>query len=221
MTAKQWGLSGLLALTLGTSISFATGLTAQSAGPVIPTVPAAEPPSAANSPTPGAAPEQTFGPETNQPMPRFVSLKANEANIRRGPSMTHRVDWVFNHPGQPLIVTAEYGHWRRVMDRDGFGGWVHYALLSGTRTVTVDVDMIDLRAQPSLTATVKAKAQRGVIAKLGDCADGWCQIRAGGQRGWVEAKDLWGLELPIHAAGSSVDPGTTSVANAQAAPRPQ
>ena len=70
--------------------------------------------------------QSALGPETNLPMPRFVSLKASEANVRRGPSLTHRIDWVFKRRDMPLQVVAEYGHWRRVIDRDGQGGWVHY-----------------------------------------------------------------------------------------------
>ena len=135
------------------------------------------------------------GPETGLPIPRFVSMKASEANIRRGPSLTHRVDWVFRHQGLPLIVTAEYGHWRRVMDRDGAGGWVHYAMLSGTRTVIVDVDMAELRAQPNELAPIKAEAERGVIARLEDCSAKWCEIRADGAKGWVHEGDLWGVTL--------------------------
>lgn len=41
--------------------------------------------------------ETKRGPVTNLPMPRFVSMKAAEGNVRRGPSLTHRVDWVFKH----------------------------------------------------------------------------------------------------------------------------
>lgn len=136
-----------------------------------------------------------IGPETGLPIPRFVSMKASEANIRRGPSMTHRVDWVFRHQGLPLIVTAEYGHWRRVIDRDGAGGWVHYAMLSGTRTVIVDADRVELRAKPNALAPIKAEAERGVIARLEDCADQWCEIRADGRKGWVHEADLWGVSL--------------------------
>ena len=77
------------------------------------------------------------GPVTNLPIPRFVSLKADEANVRRGPSLTHRIDWVFTRREMPLMIVAEHGHWRKVQDRDGAGGWVHYALLSGARTVHV------------------------------------------------------------------------------------
>jgi SH3-like domain-containing protein len=65
------------------------------------------------------------GPVTGLPLPRYVSLKASEANVRRGPSLTHRIDWVFKRRDMPLRITAEFGHWRRVEDRDGAGGWVH------------------------------------------------------------------------------------------------
>lgn len=141
-----------------------------------------------------AATAETLGPVTNLPIPRFVSMKAGEANIRRGPSLTHRVDWVFRHPGMPLIVTGEYGHWRRVVDREGAGGWVHYALLSGTRTVIVDAEKASLRVRPLPDAPVRAYAERGVIARLGDCEADWCRITADGHRGWVRADTLWGLE---------------------------
>ena len=37
------------------------------------------------------------GPVTNLLMPRYVSLKATEANARRGPSLSHRIDWIFKN----------------------------------------------------------------------------------------------------------------------------
>ena len=46
---------------------------------------------------------------TNLPLPRYVSLKGGEGNARRGPSLSHRIDWVFRHAGMPLRVVAEFG----------------------------------------------------------------------------------------------------------------
>ena len=69
----------------------------------------------------GALARDARGPVTNLPLPRFVSMKASEANVRRGPSLTHRIDWVFKRRGMPLEVTAEFGHWRRVRDHDNAG----------------------------------------------------------------------------------------------------
>lgn len=133
------------------------------------------------------------GPVTNLPLPRFVSLKASEANVRRGPSLSHRVDWIFTRRDMPLQVVAEYGHWRRVIDRDGMGGWVHYTLLSGNRTVIVDRDLLTLRSRPEPDAPELARLELGVIADLGDCDPDWCRLSAGGYRGWAPKSALWGV----------------------------
>jgi SH3-like domain-containing protein len=133
------------------------------------------------------------GPVTNLPLPRYVSLKASEANVRRGPSLTHRIDWVFVRRDLPLRITAEHGHWRRVQDREGAGGWVHYSLLSGVRTVAVEVDRLALRARPDPRAPVTARLEAGVIARLGACRPDWCRLTAGGYRGWARKAGLWGV----------------------------
>lgn len=136
----------------------------------------------------------TRGPVTNLPMPRYVSLKTSEGNVRRGPSLSHRVDWVFRLRDMPLQVTAEHGHWRRVADRDGAGGWVHYSLLSGVRTVLVEDDLMALRTRPLPDAPEVARLEVGVVARLGACGPDWCRINAGGHRGWAPKSGLWGVD---------------------------
>ena len=135
---------------------------------------------------------ESLGPETKLPLPRFVSMKANEANVRRGPSLTHRVDWVFKQRGMPLEVTAEYGHWRQVRDHDGMGGWVHYAMLSGTPTALVVSDLADVLRQPAADAPVVARAQRDVVVTINRCSETWCRVSVGSYRGWMHVQDLWG-----------------------------
>ncbi|MGV6804165.1 MAG: SH3 domain-containing protein [Ruegeria sp.] len=134
------------------------------------------------------------GQVTNLPLPRYVSMKAAEANVRRGPSLTHRIDWVFKRRGMPLQVTAEYGNWRRVQDRDGAGGWVHYALLSGVRTVLIESDMLPVFSSPDPQSQVNAHFETGVVARLGTCSINWCSITAGGYRGWALKSNLWGVD---------------------------
>lgn len=135
------------------------------------------------------------GPVTNLPLPRFVSLKASEGNVRRGPSLTHRIDWVFQRRDMPLRITAEHGHWRRVEDRDGLGGWVHYSLLSGTRTVIIEQDMLTLRTRPEPNAPVTAALEAGVVARLGECGPEWCRLNSGGYKGWAPKARLWGVAI--------------------------
>ena len=134
------------------------------------------------------------GAVTNLPVPRYVSLKGGEGNVRRGPSLSHRIDWVFRHAGMPLRVTAEFGHWRRVEDKDGAGGWVHYALLSGVRTALVTEDMVELRARPNPDSDVVARAEMGAIVRLGECNPQWCRISCVGQRGWVSKTSICGVD---------------------------
>jgi len=133
------------------------------------------------------------GPVTNLPLPRFVSLKVNKANVRRGPSLSHKIDWVFKARGMPLMVTAEFGNWRRVQDKDGAGGWVHYSLLSGVRTVIIEEDLLPMRTKPDPKAPVVAYAEAGVIARLGACNLDWCRISTGGYRGWARKNGMWGV----------------------------
>lgn len=139
-------------------------------------------------------PDPSRGPITNLPLPRYVSLKGSEGNARRGPSLSHRIDWVFRHAGMPLQVIAEYGHWRRVIDQDGQGGWVHYSLLSGVRTVVVIQDMADLLARPQDGAAVIARAESGSVLRLGECRPEWCRVSGGGESGWVVKRTVWGVE---------------------------
>jgi len=137
--------------------------------------------------------QEARGQVTNLPLPRFVSMKASEGNVRRGPSLSHRIDWVYKRRDLPLRITAEHGHWRRVEDRDGMGGWVHYSLLSGTRTVLVEQDMLQLRINPDPKAAVVARLELGVVARLGECTLEWCELRSGGFTGWAPKVRLWGV----------------------------
>ena len=131
---------------------------------------------------------------TNLPLPRFVSLKGSEGNARRGPGLTHRIDWVFTRAGMPLKITAEFENWRRVEDHEGAGGWVHFSLLSGVRSVLVTLDMAEFRADPSDDAPVVAQAEMGVIGRLQACTIDWCRVALEGQRGWVRKTAIWGVK---------------------------
>jgi len=136
----------------------------------------------------------TRGAVTNLPLPRYVSMKAADGNARRGPSLSNRIDWVFMRRNMPLQLTAEYGHWRKVQDSDGAGGWVHYALLSGVRTVLIEQDMLQIYARPDPQSPVNAALELGVIARLGTCKEDWCKVTAGGYRGWAPKTALWGVQ---------------------------
>ena len=145
----------------------------------------------------GAAPAQEppaeLGPETNLPLPRYVSLRAGEVNVRRGPGLEYRIDWVFRRSGLPVRVVDEYGNWRRITDSDDAGGWVYHALLTGRRMALVTAPEVTFRAEPDAAAAPTARAEQGVVAHLLQCRAEWCEVEAEGSEGWVPKGTIWGV----------------------------
>jgi SH3-like domain-containing protein len=133
------------------------------------------------------------GAVTNLPLPRFVTLKTNEGNARRGPGLTHRIDWVFTRAGMPLQVTAEFDNWRRVEDQEGAGGWVHYSLLSGSRSAIVTQNLVEFRDEPSDVARITFQAEADVVGRVLDCSPDWCRMNIDGTRAWVRKTAIWGV----------------------------
>jgi SH3-like domain-containing protein len=68
-----------------------------------------------------------------RPLPRFVSLKSDEVNLRSGPGRDYPTQWVYRRAGLPLEVIKEFEGWRQVRDAEGAEGWVLQSLLSGRR----------------------------------------------------------------------------------------
>ena len=133
------------------------------------------------------------GPVTNLLMPRYVSLKASEANARRGPSLSHKIDWIFKKKGMPLEIYGEYDNWRRVRDSEGAGGWIHYSLLSGVRSIIITSSMANLYRKSDQNSMIMARIEQNYIADLRKCVKDWCEIDAGRYDGWIRKTDIWGV----------------------------
>ncbi len=133
-----------------------------------------------------------LGRETNLPIPRFVSIKGDEAFMRKGPSSEYEIKWVYGLKGLPLVVTAESGHWRKVEDFEGETGWLHYVLLSGNRTALITEERVSLNKTPSQNAQLVAILEQNVVANLLACELEWCLIEADGYEGWLPKSSFWG-----------------------------
>lgn len=130
------------------------------------------------------------------PIPRFVSLRSSEVNMRVGPGHHFPTDWVYRRVNLPLEVIAEFGDWRKVRDMDGTQGWIHKSLLSGYRYVMFLRDNTPLHVSDDEDARVVAKAQNGVMAKLVKCEGDFCYVhirQVGAFKGWVKRFHLWGV----------------------------
>ncbi|HZF33607.1 MAG TPA: SH3 domain-containing protein [Candidatus Angelobacter sp.] len=141
------------------------------------------------SPRAGA---DNLGSETKLPIPRFVSLRSNEVNLRTGPGTNYPVDWVFVRRGLPVEVVAEFDVWRKIRDWQGTIGWVHQSMLDGKRTARVTGEERELRSDPAESASIVARLAPGAIGRLLECEGAWCKIDAEGYRGWLRRDEFWG-----------------------------
>ena len=55
------------------------------------------------------------------------------------------------------------------------------------------MDLTSLLMKPEAGAPVNARAEAGVIARLGECTRDFCRITADGYRGWAPKTALWGV----------------------------
>lgn len=127
------------------------------------------------------------------PVPRFVTLRSDEVNLRTGPGRAYPIEWVFVRAGMPVEVTAEFDTWRRIRDVDGTQGWVHQSMLAGRRGLVVTGEIRTIRERPSTSSAAVAQAEPGVMGRLVSCNGDWCQVEVQGYHGWMERTDFWGV----------------------------
>ncbi|HEX9753121.1 MAG TPA: SH3 domain-containing protein [Methyloceanibacter sp.] len=132
------------------------------------------------------------------PVPRFVSLKSDKVNVRKGPSTDQSIVWVFSRAGLPVEVIAESDNWRRVRDSEGADGWVFHSLLSARRTVLVTPwskgeERVPLYNSNSTSSRAVAELQSGVLGSVLDCDGEWCRVSVDDYSGYVQQDKLWGV----------------------------
>ena len=129
------------------------------------------------------------------PLPRFVSLRADEVNMRAGPGVQYPIEWVYRRQALPMEAVAEYGTWRKVRDWQGTQGWVHQSMLSNSRALIVTGKVRTIRSQQSTKAAAVARAEPGVIGALLECPQerAWCRVEVEGREGWLRSVEFWGV----------------------------
>ena len=127
------------------------------------------------------------------PVPRYVTLKFDEANLRAGPGREYPVLWQYRKAGRPLLVDAEFGIWRKVIDHDGTAGWMHGSVLSLRRMALVQTNMAKIYADPDEASDVIALAERLALMELQSCPKAWCRVASDDVRGWSKRQVVWGV----------------------------
>jgi SH3-like domain-containing protein len=142
-----------------------------------------------------AAHRHGLGTVTGLKLPRFVSLKSDKVNLRKGPGTRYPIAWVLQREGLPVEVLREFHTWRLVRMADGTKGWIHQALLSGRRTFMITGRApVSLCSAPRIGSRRRAVLEPGVIGRIRHCdsQSDWCRVVAGGHEGYLPRASFWG-----------------------------
>jgi SH3-like domain-containing protein len=128
------------------------------------------------------------------PIPRFVSLKNAETNVRTGPGTRYPIAWIYRREHLPVEVIEEFDYWRKIRDSEGTTGWVHKMMLDGSRYVMIIArEPQVLRIDHDEKSKALLKAEAGVMASLIECTLTWCRLQIASRKGWIEKKHLFGV----------------------------
>ncbi|CAA7621779.1 conserved exported hypothetical protein [Candidatus Terasakiella magnetica] len=135
------------------------------------------------------------GEASGLPLPRFVSLRSDEVNLRTGPGQRYPIDWIYARKDLPVEVIAEFEAWRKIRDWQGTEGWVHQSMLSGRRMMVVIGGQRQLRGSDSDNSDTVAVIEGGVIGRLLQCPRNrdFCRVDAAQTQGWLKRDEIWGV----------------------------
>ena len=122
----------------------------------------------------------------------FVSLKKNKVNVRYGPSFDSDIKYVYKKINLPLKQIDKKENFRRIIDFKNNSGWIHISQLKKGNSVIATKDKV-LFKKPSSYARPIALIKEGRLLILKKCEKKWCKVISSDYEGWIEKKEVWGL----------------------------
>lgn len=134
------------------------------------------------------------GSVTGFDIPRFVSLKSNDVNLRIGPSINYPIEIKYIQKNLPIEIIDEFDVWRKVKDFENNVGWVHKKLIKGDRyiiTLNKKKTNVDVYNRPR--GKILGIVEKNNILKLEKCIKEWCYFDHNQISGWISKKNIWGV----------------------------
>ena len=133
------------------------------------------------------------GSVTGFEIPRFVSLKSNEINLRVGPSINYPINIKYVKKNLPIEIIDEFKLWREIKDYEGNTGWIKKGLLKGNRYVLTGIKKKDAKIFNRPNGKKIGIIEKNNILKLETCLEDWCYISLQNIKGWLSKNDIWGV----------------------------
>lgn len=126
--------------------------------------------------------------------PSFMSFRSSEVNVRTGPGYRYPIEYVYKRRYLPVKVIDTFDHWRKVEDHEGDAGWVHRNLLNERQSIITNKGNVLLKRNPTEDSPSIAEMESDVVGIVQECEFDWCLIEVEGYEGWVNKKDVWGVD---------------------------
>ena len=104
---------------------------------------------------------EQIGGDTGLKLPRYVSLKSNDANLRIGSSTNYPIKIKYVIKNLPVEIIDENKNWRKIIDFEKNTGWMHKSLLKGNRYAIIDTPYQE-------GSQILHKPKGNVIGKIGN-----------------------------------------------------
>ena len=134
------------------------------------------------------------GSVTGLDIPRFVSLKSNDVNLRVGPSTNYPIRLKYITQNLPVEIIDEFDVWRQARDHNGTIGWLHKSLIKGERYILTGYKKekeINLYNRPN--GKIIGVIKKNNILDLKMCIINWCKVSQNKIKGWLLKKNIWGV----------------------------
>jgi SH3-like domain-containing protein len=134
------------------------------------------------------------GSVTGLDIPRFVSLKSDEVNLRVGPSTNYPIELTYITKNLPVEIIDEFDTWRKIKDHQKTIGWLHKSLIQGDRFILTGYknnNNVDLYNRPN--GNIIGLIKKNNILNLKNCILHWCKVSLKNINGWVLKRNIWGI----------------------------
>ena len=131
---------------------------------------------------------------TGLELPRFVSLKSDDVNLRVGPSINYPIELKYIQKNYPIEIIDEFDVWRKTKDHEGNIGWLHKSLIKGDRYILLGVKISsDINIYNRPNGKLIGLIKKNNILKLNECLKNWCNVKNEDIKGWISKKNIWGV----------------------------
>tara|TARA_Y100001958_G_C20876918_1_gene308801 strand:- start:6 stop:584 length:579 start_codon:yes stop_codon:yes gene_type:complete len=137
-----------------------------------------------------------FGSDTGFKLPRYVSIKSNDANLRVGPSINYPIIIKYIKKNYPIKIIEEYQDWRKIIDINNNNGWIHKSLINGDRNgIIISTKKNNLKIYNTKHGKIIGEITPGSLISLNKCKIDWCLISDyNNHRGWIKKENIWGVD---------------------------